>query len=258
MIIDGRAIARELEQDLKKSLLGVPQKSVVFVMFLDTPATRQFIAMKSKVAERLGINAETIECFDCTTTQEAIIRIGEISQKSYDGVVVQLPLPTDFAVEEVVNAVPADLDIDGLCRDSKFLAPVAMAVLKIFNFYQIDLAGKEIVVVGNGRLVGEPVGALLTSKAIPFGIADGDTNEIIKLELIRNADVIISGVGVPHIITPDMIKEDVVLIDAGTSEQAGKLVGDIDPACAEKASFITPVPGGVGPVTVTCLFENLI
>lgn len=258
MIIDGRAIARELEQDLKKSLLGVPQKNVAFVMFLDTPATRQFVAMKSRVAERLGINVETIECFDCTTTQEAIIRIGEISRKSYDGVVVQLPLPTDFVVEEVVNAVPADLDIDGLRRDSKFLAPVAMAVWKIFNFYQIDLGGKEIVVVGNGRLVGEPVVRMLTGKNLSVKLVEKETDDKTMRTLIKNADVIVSGVGVPGLIGPDMVKDGVVLVDAGTSEQAGKLIGDVDPACAGKASFMTPVPGGVGPVTVACLFANLI
>jgi len=161
-------------------------------------------------------------------------------------------------VEEVVNSVPADLDIDGLRRDSKFLAPVAMSVWKIFNFYQIDLAGKEIVVVGNGRLVGEPVVRMLIDENLSVTLVEKETDDKTMRTLIKNADVIISGVGVPGLITSDMIKEGVVLIDAGTSEQSGKLVGDIDPACADKASFVTPVPGGVGPVTVACLFENLI
>lgn len=258
MIIDGRAIARELEKDLKKSLLEVPQKSVAFVMFLDTPATRQFIAMKSKVAERLGVSAETIECLDCRTTEEAVVRIGEIARKPYDGIVVQLPLPADFIAEDVLSAVPAGLDIDGLRRDSKFSAPVAMAILKIFNFYKIDLAAKEIVVVGNGRLVGEPVVRMLVDENLPVKLIEKETDEKTMRVLIKNADVIISGVGVPGLITPDMIREGVVLIDAGTSEQSGKLVGDVDPACAGKASFMTPVPGGVGPVTVACLFANLV
>ncbi len=258
MIIDGRAIAKELEQDLKKSLLGVPQKSVAFVTFLNTSATRQFVAMKSKVAERIGINTETIECFDCKTTEAAIIRIGEISQKSYNGIVVQLPLPEGFVVEKVLDAVPAGLDIDGLRSDSKFLAPVAMAVWKIFNFYKIDLTAKKIVVVGNGRLVGKPIIKMLTEKNLSVEVIEKEMQEKTMRALIKNADVIISGVGVPGLITSDMIKKGVILIDAGTSESEGKLVGDIDPLCGEHAFYMTPVPGGVGPVTVTCLFANII
>jgi 5,10-methylene-tetrahydrofolate dehydrogenase/methenyl tetrahydrofolate cyclohydrolase len=121
----------------------------------------------------------------------------------------------------------------------------------------VALSSKKIVVLGAGRLVGEPVGMWLKRNNVQFDVIIMETEEEEKLRLIKNADILISGIGVPHFIKPEMLKPGVVLVDAGTSEQMGKLAGDIDPSCAEVASVFTPVPGGVGPITVAGLFWNL-
>lgn len=258
MIIDGCALAKKVEKELKDSLLYMNQKKIAFILFLDTPATRQFVGLKTKVAERLGIKALTIECFDCITTKEAVAKVIEISKQDYDGVVVQLPLPEGFDTQKILDMVPDSLDTDALASGSQRIAPVARAVHEIFNYYTIDLAYKKIVILGNGKLVGQPVARMLVQQGFLFDIIEKETPKEQRNTLLKNADIIISGVGIPGIITSDMIKEGVILIDAGTSEQAGKLVGDIDPACADKAFLMTPVPGGVGPLTVTSLFKNLI
>jgi len=132
------------------------------------------------------------------------------------------------------------------------------SLLKEYMIYRQIQKNKKVLVIGNGKLVGEPVGIMLSHEGIMFDVVNKSTDEITRNEIIRNADVIISGVGIPHLIKPDMIQPGVILIDAGTSEQSGKLAGDIDPACADVASYITPVPGGVGPITVVALFRNLL
>jgi methylenetetrahydrofolate dehydrogenase (NADP+)/methenyltetrahydrofolate cyclohydrolase len=184
----------------------------------------------------------------------------------YDGIVVQLPLPADIDADMVLDSIPTEYDIDMLSEDAKVqyqkaatmrTAPVAAAVQEILWHEKVILIGKKIVVLGNGRLVGEPIRMLLDRQELPYATIDIETSAHHRLELLQEADIIFSGIGVPHFIAAEMVKEGVVLIDAGTSEQAGKLVGDIDPACADKASVYTPVPGGVGPLTVACIFRNL-
>jgi methylenetetrahydrofolate dehydrogenase (NADP+)/methenyltetrahydrofolate cyclohydrolase len=162
--------------------------------------------------------------------------------------------------------IPPHMDMDVLSTEAKSLfknnklnkiPPVARAVSEILNFYNVDMANKNILVVGTGKLVGEPVSSMLNLRNLVYKTIDKNTDENSKEELLKNADIIISGAGSPHFIKKEMIKPGVVLIDAGTSEQSGKLVGDIDPGCAEVASLMTSVPNGVGPVTMACLFLNI-
>ncbi|MCE9643938.1 bifunctional 5,10-methylenetetrahydrofolate dehydrogenase/5,10-methenyltetrahydrofolate cyclohydrolase [Candidatus Parcubacteria bacterium] len=266
MIADGKAVAKILEQELQAKLADLPQRKVCFILFGNDAESRQFITMKSNVAERLGITVDVLHYSESVSMDEAVEIVQKAAEKDYSGIVVQLPLPAGLDRERILNSVPPRLDIDVLSEEGKRdyaagnsskVPPVARAVHEILNFYHVELAGKEILILGKGKLVGEPVSAMLSLKNIPFKMADGNTPEEEKAALIKSADIIISGVGSPHFLKPDMIKEGVVLIDAGTSEQAGKLVGDIDPACSERAALITPVPGGVGPVTVVSLFLNI-
>lgn len=272
MIVDGKKLAQEIESELLEKLKTLPVKRVVFVMFGENTASRQFMGIKSRTAERLGIQS-LIQVFpETTTTNEAVSVIKNLGT-DMDGVVVQLPLPKHLDTELILNAIPLEKDIDILGSSaieqyvsgvSNRIAPVAGAVQTILNSINIDLNNKKIVIVGNGNLVGKPVAQMFSREHIPCTIIDKDTNLAERSLHLSTADIIISGIGVPHFITPNMIKPGVVLIDAGTSDlpaqagQSGKLVGDIDPACAEIASYITPVPGGVGPVTVVKLFINLV
>ena len=266
MIIDGKKLAQEIENDLSAKCKMLPRKKVVFVMFGDNAASRQFMGIKSRVAERIGIDAEIKTLPETTTTDEAILFVSNL-QGDFDGIVIQLPLPGGIDTQKIINSVPVEKDIDVLSdqakqsyqnKTSNMIPPVAAAVWEILKYAKVNLEDKNIVLVGNGKLVGEPVSMMLKRENISFSIVDVNTNIEDRDELLLNADIIISGVGVPSLIKPDMIKSRVILIDAGTSEQAGKLAGDIDPKCAEKASFMTPVPGGVGPITVVSLFKNLL
>lgn len=266
MIINGTQLAKHLEQDLKQKLQIQPRKSVAFVLFGNDPASLQFIGIKSRVAERIGIETKLFHYTEQITTDDALSSIQEIVGQNFDGIVVQLPLPVGMDIEKILNSVPVEKDIDVLSdqakqsyqnKTSNMIPPVAGAVYEILKSINVSMNDKNIVLLGNGKLVGEPVGMLLSRENLPFSIIDKDTGLEERSEKLLNVDVIISGVGIPHMIKPDMVKDGVILIDAGTSEQSGKLAGDIDPECADKATYITPVPGGVGPVTVVCLYGNL-
>lgn len=264
MLADGKKIAAHIEEEIGDKLAD---KHVCFILFGENIASRQFIHMKSRVAERLGIEVKVLEYPDTVSTEEAVEIVSGVAKQNFDGIVIQLPLPEGLDTEIVLNSVPRELDIDVLGSKAKEdfktgtsakIPPVARAVMEILNFYNISFQDKEILIIGNGKLVGEPVANMLTLKNIPFNIIDKNTDAGEQMERIASADIIISGAGVPHMVVPHMVKDGAVLIDAGTSEQNGKLVGDIDPACESKASLMTPVPGGVGPVTVASLFLNVI
>lgn len=267
MLIDGNKIAKTLEEKLVTELLYSTPKKVCFVVFGDDPATSQFVKMKSRVAERVGILVDVKKYSDVKTTEDAVKAVGDLGKKDYDGIVVQLPLPAGIDTQAVLDAVPPLLDIDILGTVSKGsyaggkinrTPPVAQAVFEILEAYNVSLKSKKVVLVGIGRLVGEPVHFMLERMKIAHDVIDIKTSTKEKLSLIKNADIIISGTGASHSIKPEMIKQGVVLIDAGTSEQSGRLVGDIDPKCEHIASIMTPVPGGVGPITVLSVLRNLL
>lgn len=271
MFVDGNKIAKALEEKLVTELLFSAPKKVCFVVFGGNAATEQFVKMKSQVAERVGISVDVKKYGDVKTTAEAVKRVQALDKEDYDGIVVQLPMAAGIDTQTVLDEIPPlkDIDVLGTVAKESYAKgkinrtpPVAQAVHEILEACNVSLttgkSAKKVVVVGQGRLVGEPVCLMLKRQKVPYDVVDIKTSEKEKFALFKNADVIISGAGVPHGIKPEMVKDGVVLIDAGTSEQAGKLVGDIDPACGEKASYLTPVPGGVGPVTIVSLLRNLL
>lgn len=266
MIVDGKKVASLLKERIINKQKNSSKKEVSFIVFGQNLVGTKYVEMKKKLAESLGFSAHTVVCSDTSSFSSVKNIIDEEIKKGVSGIVVQLPVPETLPTQDVLNLVPVELDIDVLSDKSKELykkglldrvPPVARAVFEILDFYKIDLNDKDILVVGNGKLVGEPVCSMFKLKNIQFDVIDKNTNPEISSTLISGADIIVSGVGSPNMIKPHMIKESVVLIDAGTSEQGGKIVGDVDPTCAEKALLLTPVPGGVGPVTLACLFMNI-
>lgn len=265
MIAQGKPVAEKLKEYLAHELVG-NKKSVCFVVFGEDPVTEQFVSMKMRFAEKVGVHA-VISKHTMESTFDQIKKIIEEEiAKKYNGIVVQLPLPKNVDTQKVLNLIPPSLDVDVLSDDAKKMfdqgvlnkiPPVARAVNEILKYYGVKCIDKKILVVGSGRLVGEPVALMFHQKGVKFDQIDKDTPEIKKIELLKSADVIISGAGDPFFIKPEMIKEGAVIIDAGTSESEGKIVGDVDPACYEKVSLVTPVPGGIGPVTLASLFLNL-
>jgi methylenetetrahydrofolate dehydrogenase (NADP+)/methenyltetrahydrofolate cyclohydrolase len=264
MIINGNIIKEVLIEELVP-LAAAQKKQVCFVQFGNDVAIKKFVSLKMKVAEQLAITADYVVS-EVETTSEAVLVLQDVIAKNYDGIVLQLPTPVGIESETLINTIPLAMDIDVLGASaieafrqgrSNRLPPVAAAVETILKVHAISPINKNIVIRGKGKLVGEPVMMLFDQSHIPYSAIDANTPVEEQQHALQHADIIISGTGVPHSLTPDMIKDGVILLDAGTSEQLGKLAGDIDPACSAKASLYTPVPGGVGPVTVACLFKNL-
>jgi len=234
MIIDGRRIAEEILAGLGDSLRG---KKLGIVAAPGNPATESYVARKAKVAELLGV--EVVRG-----------RLEDIASMC-DGVLVQLPHPD---ADTLIPNIPGHKDVDALGGHSPVLAPVAEAVKEVLMREGVGVANKKVVVVGEGRLVGKPVAAMLHEMGADVSVVTLGSG---SLSALLDADIVVSGAGSPHFIKPEMLKQGVVLIDAGTSEQGGKVVGDCDPACANVASIFTPVPGGIGPIAVAMLFKNL-
>lgn len=255
MIIDGKKMAGEIKEQLADQFFG---QSVVLAVVLvgEDPASIKFVERKKKFGEEIGVEVRVLEYENDISEED----LAEVVQKLADndlveGMIIQLPLPKHISTDRILNLVPADKDVDALTADASVDSPVVEAIMEILARGGIDLHNKKIVVVGQGQLVGRPISIRLAQEGFDVEVATVATRDLKKLTL--SADVIISGVGKPGLITLDMVKEGVVLIDAGTSEQASKITGDIDPTCANKASLFTPVPGGVGPLVVAMLFKNL-
>lgn len=264
MLVDGRGIAQSLIDEAKEKVARAsraPELSVFVVG--ENPVTEQFIRIKKRVAETVGVSIIERRFSEEVTTETLVRGVTEAAALS-DGIVVQLPLPSHIDFEQVRGALPVSHDVDCLGHGAEerleagthiLLPPVVAAFKKMLEVHHITIAGKRAVVVGHGRLVGAPAARWLLQEDADVAVCDEHTKNI--SEHTRNADVVVLGAGSPHLLTPDMIQEGVVILDAGTSESGGKVVGDADPSCEEKASLMTPVPGGVGPVAVAMLFCNL-
>lgn len=256
MLIDGKQIAEDIYKKLESEFADKTVRLGV-VMSGGNEATQSYVRLKERIAQRLGVNVVRTELPETATTEDFVLAVGQLSGHT-DGIVVQLPLPEHIDVDVVLATIPADKDIDALNHETLYEdelvhAPVAEAVLEIFERAQVRMAGKKAAVVGMGRLVGIPVSEMLIRENADVEMfIEGDT-----LDALNEMDIVVTGVGKPGLITPAMLKAGVVLIDAGTSEQNGKLAGDSTPECSDIASVYTPVPGGVGPIAVAMLFSNL-
>ncbi|MFH1178438.1 MAG: bifunctional 5,10-methylenetetrahydrofolate dehydrogenase/5,10-methenyltetrahydrofolate cyclohydrolase [bacterium] len=253
MIIDGRALAKEVlarTKERAKKLQHRPKVSV-FISPDETQVTHSYLKIKEKSALEAGCDFE-------------ITRNSNFFHDA-DAAIIQLPLPPKL--KNMLDLIPIEKDADVLSKAARekfergdkdaLLPPVVGAVHKILEIGGIEIEGKNAVVIGRGFLVGAPVATWLKQQGAEVTIINRSSSAVARATL-ATADIIVSGAGSPHLIKPDMLKERVVLIDAGTSESNGELVGDADPACAEICSIFTPVPGGIGPLAVACLFENVV
>ncbi len=247
MTLDGRALAERVYASLpaRTPSLGV-------LLAHGNVVTNSFVRIKEKAAERLGVTLVRTEIPESATTDSAKTMLRDLASRT-DGVIVQLPLPTHIDTEALIAAIPGSKDVDGISPEARVRPPVAAAIEEILMAELVPTRGRRAVVVGSGRLVGAPAARLLSELgAEVLMLAKGDS-----LEPLKEADIVVLGAGEPGLVKPEHVKEGVVLIDAGTSESNGKVIGDADPACAEKASLFTPVPGGVGPIAIAMIFKNL-
>ncbi|MFA5001324.1 MAG: bifunctional 5,10-methylenetetrahydrofolate dehydrogenase/5,10-methenyltetrahydrofolate cyclohydrolase [Candidatus Paceibacterota bacterium] len=258
MITDGKALAEEIKNNLKKESRGKNLRlDVVWVG--DNAVSEKYVERKKKIGEEIGIEVVVHELIADITEEDLISEIEKLNNdERVNGIIVQLPLPKQLDESKILNLVAPEKDVDALSHEAKVLSPTVGAIKEILERNNVDFRNKKIVVLGKGKLVGRPVAIWLTQEGGEVVVIDSKTSDTDSLKFLQTADIIVSGVGQPGLIKPASIKMGVILIDAGTSESEGQLKGDADPACAEKCSLFTSVPGGVGPLTVVMLFKNLL
>ena len=273
-ILDGKKLSEEILENLKREIKKRNLKLRLAVVQIGDravggwrPVSQIFISQKKKACERVGIDFKLCKLPAKISVPELKKEIEKIIKNpANSGVIIQLPLPKEFFPEAFLNLIPEEKDIDVLSEKSlgkfyqgtlKILPPTVQGILYLFKNYKIELKGKNVVIVGAGRLIGNPLALRLLQEKATVSVLNEFTKD--APSFTKKADILISGVGKPNLITGGMVKKGVMVIDAGTSIKKGKLMGDVDfKSVSKKASYITPVPGGVGPMTVACLIENLV
>ena len=268
MIIDGRKISQQILQSIQERIQHLSFKPVLCDIIVgDDKVSMSYVKIKQRVAEKCGLDFLLVNLPQTSKLSEVVDAIHKVQEdKKLCGLIVQLPLPEHLNTKEILNAIDLKVDVDLLSEKSSeqfytgshnLIPPTAAAIWHILQDLKIDLTTKNILVIGQGQLVGMPITYLLKSNGFNVNIATKDTDDI--KALTKNADIIISGAGKDKLLNGDMVKDGVIVIDAGTSEVDGGIAGDVDFQSVEpKAQFITPVPGGVGPVTVVKLIENVV
>lgn len=262
----GTDIAESILKELKELAQGKGYRLAV-VMVGDNPVSRSYVEKKKQAANSLGIELSIYD-LPASASQDDIER--ELSSlannESVTGIIVQLPLPSHLPTQEILDCIPLKKDPDLLSSasfgafalgSSFMLPPTVAAVARLLEKGSVDLKGKDVVLVGAGRLVGLPLSLWLMRKGATVHVANEHTRDLPSL--CSRADILVSAVGKQNLITSSMVKEGAVVIDAGTSVEAGETKGDVDEqSISSRAGMLSPVPGGVGPVTVACLLENLV
>lgn len=233
---------------------GVEPKLAIVVTDVDNPVIDVYMRLKTKYGADILVDVDVYKI----PQNEARTLLNKLSNDdSVHAIIVQLPLADMSEVSEIVQLVDPAKDVDGLAGDSIFDPATALAIMWLLSGYNIELSGKDVVLVGYGKLVGRPLEKLLIASGITPRIVDKDTPD--GPGEIRKADVIITATGVAGLIKPDMVKQGAVIVDAGVASEGGKTVGDVAPEVYEREDItITPRKGGVGPLTVCALFDNVI
>lgn len=267
-LIDGKKLSNDILQNVKTSVEGLLFTPVFCdVLVGDDFASKKYVEMKAGKAESVGMQFYRADFPESVTTDELVSAIYKLNRvPNMCGIIVQLPLPGHIDEQKVLDAISPALDVDALgsvTNDNFYNGmagmglPTAMAVMHILDSLDIDLSNKSIAVLGQGKLVGRPVMQLLESRGLSPTPVRSTTED--GEQILRGADVVITGIGRGHYVKGDMIKPGAIIIDAGTSESGAGLVGDVDPGSVDGvAGYLSPCPGGVGPVTVAMLFHNVL
>lgn len=268
MIIDGKEIKKQILDELKEEVSKLEIKpSLVVIQVGDNDASNVYIKQKAKMADYVGYDYKHIKLSEDITTEEVIEIIdGLNNDKKINGVMVQMPLPNHIDTEIVQNAVIPSKDVDGLSdlnagllfhnKDALYSC-TPYGVMELLKRYKIQVEGRHVVVVGRSNLVGKPMSMMLTNAGATVTLCHSKTVDLSKYT--KDADILISCVGKANFITADMVKEDSVVIDVGITRSESGLCGDVKfDEVASKTKYITPVPGGVGPMTVAMLGSNVL
>jgi methylenetetrahydrofolate dehydrogenase (NADP+)/methenyltetrahydrofolate cyclohydrolase len=258
-LLDGKELAGFIKERQAKQIKNLRQQHKVvpklaIIQCKDDPVINTYVKLKKKYGADIGID---VEIFFIAQSEIGNKLQFLNSDESVHGIIVQLPLEDPDQTEEIVNLVSADKDVDALGRGSKFDPATPMAILWLLSGYNINLAGKHILLVGHGKLVGAPLEKMLKHSGYDVQVVDRSAEDLASYT--TKADIIITATGSPAILYADMIKPGAVVVDAGVASEEGKTVGDLAPDVYEREDLtITPEKGGVGPLTVCSLFENVI
>ncbi len=266
IILDGKAVSEKRLELLKEAIgeAGLYPRLATVIVGSD-PASQMYVRLKHRACERVGIGSIGIEIPQEATTEKVLETIHRLNgDTDINGILVQLPLPKQIDTDRVISAVKMEKDVDGfhptslgLLMSGKpgFVPCTPKGIMTLLAEYKIPVAGARAVVAGRSIDVGRPMAALLTNADATVTVCHSRTRDL--PDELRRADILVSAVGKAHFITPEMVKPGAVVIDVGINQLNGKLVGDVDfEAVKEVASAITPVPGGVGPMTIAALMEN--
>ena len=272
MIIDGKKYAEEIKQVLKKEVIILKKKFktepfLVVIMIGEHPPSLIYVRNKEKSAKEIGIKSKVIKYPSTTNENEIIKKIEELNQdQKVSGILVQLPLPKQIKKEKIINAINPEKDVDGfnplnvgnLASGYKSIVPCTpLACLMLLKKVEKDLNGKHAVIIGRSNLNGKPMAQLLLKENCSITIVHSKTKNI-QSECQR-ADIIIAAAGVPNLVKADWVKNDVIVIDVGINKVNEKIIGDVSfEEVKKKSKAITPVPGGVGPMTIACLLKNTL
>lgn len=267
-LINGKEISEKIKNDLKEEIKHYMIKPCLVVIQIgNNEASNIYIKSKEKASLEIGLNFRHFLFEETTSEQEIINKIIELNNDEYvDGIIVQLPLPEKYNQKRILNQITASKDVDGLSDLSQaklvsnrpcFIPCTPSAVISLLEEKEIEIEGKNVTIIGRSNLVGKPLLNLMLNKNATVTVCHSKTKNL--KEHTKNADILICAVGQKHLITENMVKEGAVVIDIGINREEGKIYGDVDfDNVSKHTSYITPVPGGVGPMTVTMLLKNTI
>ena len=279
-LIDGIKVSGEIKEEIKNEIdflvsSGERRPSLTIVLVGKHSASKIYVKAKMKACKEVGIDANLISLNDNISEEDLLILIKKLNnKKTEDGFIVQLPLPDHISVQKVIDSINSNKDIDGFTNDNigsitskkkKLMPATGLGVLTLIERYNIDIVSKNCVVLGSSRNVGAAIAQILMQKEeVTVTVCNSKTKNLKNITI--NADIIISAVGKPNLVTQDMVKDGVIIIDVGisrvedsTRKSGYKIVGDVDfENVSKKAKMISPVPGGVGPMTIVSLLQNTL
>lgn len=271
-IIDGKELARSIREEVKKEVDNLREKNIIpklaVIMVGDNSASKVYVKNKSKACQECGVEFEEI-LLDANTSMETLLSIIDKLNERTDinGILLQSPIPHGLNIQEAFERISYKKDVDGfnpvnvgklMIGEDTFISCTPYGIIKMLEAYNIEIEGKHAVIIGRSNIVGKPLAQCLLRKNATVTICHSKTRDI--SQITKTADILISAVGRVNMVTSEMVKEGAVIIDVGMNRNDnGKLVGDVDfEKVKEKASYITPVPGGVGPMTIAMLMNNVV
>ena len=272
VIIDGKELAKKIRANLKIECEELKKKNIksklAVIMVGEDPASKVYVRNKSRACEDVGIKYEEY-LLDLNTTQKELVELIEKlnNDKTINGILLQSPIPSNLDINEAFRTISPEKDVDGfnpinvgmlVLNQDTFVSCTPYGIMKMFEEYDIDLTGKNVVILGRSNIVGKPLIHCCLNKNATVTSCHSKTQNI--AQKAKEADVLISAIGKANFVTADMVKDGAVVIDVGINRlDNGKITGDVDfESVKEKASYITPVPGGVGPMTIAMLMNNVI